>query len=323
MLVAAVCGWGRWRVTERDREEAIIGQLREAGSPSLRYIGPIWLHRLVGGRHLSFLYCVDDLDGPYNRGVTEDDATSVRKMCALAAGLRRGLRGICLRHPDDRAVTRLCSLSNNITRLDLFDGGLTERGFEAISNLSHLEQLTIWLSGEAPLTAAGMAHLQSLRELRSLTLNGISASDPGLREIAKLNGLERLSLSGFGITDAERKRVGEGLEGLPHLKSLRILVTNITDQGVTKLQRALPNCEVEIWDGMGERCPGGSPRLRRPSLAADPSQGIRTLARGASEGHAAARPAISVPRWRFGLMSLAYTGCHGHACVAMPNSCGK
>ena len=52
--------------------------------------------------------------------------------------------------------------------------------------------------------------------------------------------LERLYLGGNQVTDA-------GLEHLIEMKSLEYLDlanTNITDEGVKKLQQALPNCVI-------------------------------------------------------------------------------
>ena len=58
-----------------------------------------------------------------------------------------------------------------------------------------------------------------------------------------LTGLQTLSLSNK-ITDAGLVH----LKGLTKLKELDLYGTNITDAGVTDLQKALPNCGInEGW----------------------------------------------------------------------------
>jgi len=55
-----------------------------------------------------------------------------------------------------------------------------------------------------------------------------------------LTSLERLSITFSYITDAGL----EHLSGLANLEYLSIVGTDVTDEGVKKLQQALPNCEI-------------------------------------------------------------------------------
>jgi hypothetical protein len=55
-----------------------------------------------------------------------------------------------------------------------------------------------------------------------------------------LNNLEELHLLGTDVTDAGLAH----LEKLTDLKSLFLDNTNVTSEGVEKLQRALPNCQI-------------------------------------------------------------------------------
>ncbi|MGO8689900.1 MAG: hypothetical protein ACLQLG_09715 [Thermoguttaceae bacterium] len=91
-------------------------------------------------------------------------------------------------------------------------------------------------------------------------------TDEDLKNIAKLNNLRRLILSGSRVTDAgmvqlkglarltcldlSQTKVGDAgldhLKGLTNLRSLTLYSTDVTDGGVKKLQTALPNCKI-LW----------------------------------------------------------------------------
>jgi hypothetical protein len=90
-------------------------------------------------------------------------------------------------------------------------------------------------------TDADLGELCELRLLVSLRLSDTGVTDKGLQTVSNLRRLESLSLGKTAITDA----------GLRHLQSLsnlqRLILTgcpNITDEGVARLQKALPMCKV-------------------------------------------------------------------------------
>jgi hypothetical protein len=83
--------------------------------------------------------------------------------------------------------------------------------------------------------------LCELRHLKDLFLTRTKISDRGLRTVSALRWLRKLYLDQTAITD----------EGLLHLESLSNLhylnlddCRNITDQGVARLQKALPKCQI-------------------------------------------------------------------------------
>ena len=61
------------------------------------------------------------------------------------------------------------------------------------------------------------------------------------RQLARLPYLDELVVRGDGVTDAGL----EHLEGLTQLRRLTLEHSKVTDEGVRKLQLALPNCEIE------------------------------------------------------------------------------
>jgi len=116
--------------------------------------------------------------------------------------------------------------------LDLSTLTVTDAGLgELLKTLPRLQALDLTFTG---VTDAGLAHLKELSQLRSLSLGGVLAdwSGPG-------KGLALLKPS--PISDA-------GLEHLRGLKTLRELIlygTGATEEGVKRLQEALPKCDIQ------------------------------------------------------------------------------
>ena len=71
-------------------------------------------------------------------------------------------------------------------------------------------------------------------------VGGALLKDEGLKEVAKLRNLEKLNLERHNITDTGLKELTE----LKQLKELNLRRTKVTYSGVTKLQNALPKCNI-------------------------------------------------------------------------------
>ena len=71
---------------------------------------------------------------------------------------------------------------------------------------------------DTKITDAGLVHLKGLTELQSLSMGGV----------------------GSQITDAGLVH----LKGLSSLQTLDLRFTQITDQGIADLKKALPNCKI-------------------------------------------------------------------------------
>jgi hypothetical protein len=91
-------------------------------------------------------------------------------------------------------------------------------------------------------TDADLDELCELRHLERLGLIGTRITDKGLATVSRLRSLKCLVLSRTVITD-------NGLHHLETLKGLGTLVLidcpNLTDEGVARLQKALPNCLID------------------------------------------------------------------------------
>ena len=93
--------------------------------------------------------------------------------------------------------------------------------------------------GRASVTDAGIDILNKLR-IHDLVLSDTKVTDAGLERL-KLKWLNTLELDGTKVTDA-------GLEHLTNMNRLEWLIlkrTRVTDEGVKKLQQALPKCQID------------------------------------------------------------------------------
>ena len=70
------------------------------------------------------------------------------------------------------------------------------------------------------ITDAGLSHLAGLPELRTLLLRVTGVTDKGLKELAACKQLRDLALD----------------------------MTKVTKVGVAELKKALPNCEIRVFD---------------------------------------------------------------------------
>ena len=79
------------------------------------------------------------------------------------------------------------------------------------------------------------------RPIATVRLTGTEVTDAHLVHLKGLTSLENLDLRYWGnLTDAGL----EHLKGLTGLRVLNLSGTKVTDEGVKKLQQALPNCKI-------------------------------------------------------------------------------
>jgi hypothetical protein len=89
-------------------------------------------------------------------------------------------------------------------------------------------------------------HLDGLKNLECLTLDGTSIEGPGLVHLRRMRKLKSLSLAGSPVDD----RAVEHLESLTSLESLDLRLdmrerTKVSEAGLRRLYYALPKCEVD------------------------------------------------------------------------------
>ena len=99
---------------------------------------------------------------------------------------------------------------------------ITDAGLVYVGELSNLEHLSL---DHTSITGAGLVHLKALTNLTFLSLRRLG-------QVTELYGTE--------VTDAQL----ENFKGLSKLQRLHLEGTGVTDDGVKKLRRALPNCKI-------------------------------------------------------------------------------
>jgi hypothetical protein len=160
----------------------------------------------------------------------------------------------------DKGLKQLESL--NLVALGLSPKQITATGLGHLKKMTGLQHLAI--SGKESPDAA-LARIAELKDLTGLSLPGSKVTDAGLQHLEGLANLERLDLQFTQVTDAglehlsgltDPKRlllrqtaVTDG--GLEHLKTLTKLEqlglqeTKVTDEGVARLQKVLPDLNIE------------------------------------------------------------------------------
>ena len=113
---------------------------------------------------------------------------------------------------------------------------VTDAGLRHLRGMKELSQLDL---SRTMISDTGLECLEGLKKVIMLDLSGTKVTDKGLEHLKALNQLQELKLDGTNVTDA----------GLEHLKRLRVDTlslahTKVTNSGVAKLQRALPDCQI-------------------------------------------------------------------------------
>jgi len=113
------------------------------------------------------------------------------------------------------------------------DAGL--RHLRAVPDLGRLQ-----LMG-TEVTDAGLAHLVALPKLRTLYLQNNRITDAGVRHLKNLPEGTNLHIAATEVTDTGLAQ----LEGTP-LRSLSVSAPCATEQGVERLQKTMPECDVDL-----------------------------------------------------------------------------
>jgi Leucine-rich repeat (LRR) protein len=122
--------------------------------------------------------------------------------------------------------------------LRLRQTGIRDESLPLLQKLPHLERLDLV---QALITDEGLIAIGKLRSLVQVDLEANQLSDAGLAHLAGLENLRTLSLAGNeGVTDQSF----QVLASLSMLTSLDLSGTAVTDQGLTALKAALPNCRI-------------------------------------------------------------------------------
>ena len=255
LVVAGVAIWLGIEVKEARRQQAAIMAIRDLGGwthydyemqngktvPNARPWLPEWMLR---GILRDFFHSVVEVNMVY-----DEDGPERLKNELFSDGVKNHL----LAFP-------------NLKCLLLCKSQATDDCLAVIGRLRRLERILMWDASEV--TDAGVAHLRKLPKLRYVHLSNEAKftqshiTDDSLRVFGGMPQLEGLSLQGNRFTDAGLEHL-KGLKrleslwvdlgisritddgllhlyGLTRLKELAVQQTEVTDEGVSKLQAALP-----------------------------------------------------------------------------------
>lgn len=163
--------------------------------------------------------------------ITDD---GLRHFQTLPALRTLALRDVAILGPGLAHLARLPELRT----LRLRQTGIRDESLPLLQQLPHLERLDLV---QALITDEGLAAIGELHSLVQLDLEANQLSDAGVAHLAGLENLRTLGLAGNeGVTDQSF----QVLASLPVLASLDLSGTAVTDQGLTALKAALPNCRM-------------------------------------------------------------------------------
>jgi hypothetical protein len=257
VAVALPCNWLAVELKAARREKAAATAIVKLcfhevvwSQPS----APAWLRRLLGDE---FFASVTEVDwgGEWgsDEGLENLKALNQLQRLDLGGGIVTdvGLENVerldqlqtldlmDLFHVTDAGLEHLQGL-NHLVDLNLCNTRVTDAGLKHLKGLKQLQRLDLTLQDRV--TDAGLESLKGLKQLQRLDLTGlVRVTDAGLENLKGLKQLQRLDLTClFQVTDAGL----ENLKGLDQLQELKLEATKVTDEGVAKLQRTLPNCKI-------------------------------------------------------------------------------
>lgn len=127
-------------------------------------------------------------------------------------------------------IDRLASLSA-LTNLEFSSASVTDDVVRRLGKLTSLGRLI--LTG-TQITDAGLRAFRNMKRLNRLDLSNTNISDEGISELAELK-----SLTNSAFTDEQRK-----CQEQPHPPDLFLNSTRTTEAALTRLQEALPECQI-------------------------------------------------------------------------------
>ncbi|MCC7419905.1 MAG: serine/threonine protein kinase [Planctomycetaceae bacterium] len=185
-----------------------------------------------------------ELTGAFNRAANSLDLFQQRNpQCRLL--IDQEVRG-----PDQvrKAATTLHQKGATL-RGSAFVGG-QERAFKAGAEDPLPEQsfvvFSVAVPAEVPLSANDLNALDSFASLGTLRFDSPSLDDEGVSEIVRCRTLEWLSIASSRISD----RAVDDLISLRRLRHLVITDTQLSEAGLARLRKGLPDCRIEWSDSV-------------------------------------------------------------------------
>jgi hypothetical protein len=181
---------------------------------------------------------------PYLKGLVHLEALDLSVTRVTDAGLKHlegltclhSLKLSCCSQVTNAGLEHLEGLTD-IRSLDLSFTQATDAGLARLKGLARLQSLTLL---GTKVTDAGLEHLKGLTNLQSLGLEQTLVTGVGLVYLRGLTRLHTLALDGAPVS-----KVGlENLKGLTHLRNLTLYRTEVRDEDLRMLKKALSRCEI-------------------------------------------------------------------------------
>jgi serine/threonine protein kinase len=158
--------------------------------------------------------------------------TPMKKMLALAT--KEPLVGANI---TDAGLARLAGMKK-LKTLQLGNNDITDKGAQFLAALPRLQNLDLQSTS---ISDRGLDQILLLPELTLLSLARTRITDVGVDALSAKAQLERLSLEGLPVSDDAL----DFLESLKKLRWLSLRDTDVTAEGVARLQKALPDCTID------------------------------------------------------------------------------
>lgn len=167
---------------------------------------------------------------PAGRFVNDDDLAIV--------GTLTQLRALSFNYSkiSDSGLRHLARLPR-LRDLELKRAAISDAGLQHLGHMQSLRSLSLQ---QTQVTGAGLRYLRALPHLHYLSLQSTPLRPEYLQELEKFPSLRSLDLDLTSLTD----------DAIPQLSRLTMLqslsVTGLSDEGLAKLRKALPNCGVSL-----------------------------------------------------------------------------
>ncbi|MDC0934641.1 hypothetical protein OAS39_00030 [Pirellulales bacterium] len=138
----------------------------------------------------------------------------------------------------DAALKHLAGL-NTLETLGLTENLIDGDGLKFLRGMTHLRELCL---DENPLRDIGLSHIASMPNLEKLGLCDSLITDEGIKHLVSLPSLVYLTiLDCEGISDSSIEYFAE----MQSLKNLELYGTKLTRDGIDRLRKAVPNCQID------------------------------------------------------------------------------
>ena len=195
----------------------------------------------AGLSHLAPLAQLTALDLEVCDGITDAGCETLGKMRQLQALVvkKTGFEKKMISNAGLQSLNQL----SDIELLNLYGNAVTDAGLVHLQSLHKLRELNLSLLA---ITDAGLSHLKTLSQLEQLELvysvgfSGPTLTNAGMASLGAMTNLNKLNLTGARMNDT-------GLEQLHVLKKLKTLLlvhSGVSAEGIKAFQAAVPGCVV-------------------------------------------------------------------------------